>query len=77
MRVRVHAPAFCDHSALDGEGYLELAEGAGLKEVFRRLRINPLVGALLLCTVNYERAKPGTRLAEGDVVSFLPFVGGG
>lgn len=77
MRIRVYAPAFADHGALDEKGFLELPEGAELRDVHRKLKINPLVRPLLLCAVNYKREKPGFKLKDGDVVSFFSVAGGG
>ncbi len=77
MRVRVHAPAFADHGALDDKGFLELPEGAALRDVYRRLRINPLLRPLILCAVNYKLERPSCRLADGDVISFFSAAGGG
>lgn len=77
MRIRVYAPSFSDQAAIDDQGFMELPEGSGLAEVYRRLRINPLLRRVVLCTVNYEFPRPGLVLREGDTVSFLSFVNGG
>jgi molybdopterin converting factor small subunit len=77
MRVRVYAPAFGDHGAVDEKGFMDLPEGAVLADVYRRLKINPLVRPIVLCTLNYEFARKGAKLKDGDVVSFLSIVSGG
>jgi molybdopterin converting factor small subunit len=75
VRVRVYAPAYADHGALDEKGFLELPEGAKLRDVYRALKLRPL--ARIFCLLNYERAKSGVPLKDGDVVSFFSVVGGG
>ena len=45
MKVKVYAPLFGDTSSLDDNGYLELQEGARLRDVYRILKIPMLVRA--------------------------------
>ncbi len=77
MKVKVYAPLFGDTDILDESGYLELAENATLKEVFKKLKIPLLLRTSLLCTVNYERVKMSSKLSEGDIVSFIGPLSGG
>ncbi len=77
MRVAVYAPPFCDHSGLSAEGFLELSEGAVLRDVFRKLKIPALLRPFLIVTVNYEKSHGSRPLQEGDTVSiFWPISGG-
>ncbi len=77
MKVRVSAAPFCDHSSIDDRGYIELSEGARLNDVYKKLKVAVFLRPLLLTSVNYDRAKPSTRLIDGDEVSiFWPISGG-
>jgi len=77
LRVRVYAPPFGDHSAIDDRGFVELPEDARLDDLFRLLRIPLRRGAVLFCMVNYDKARLSQKLADGDTVSFLSLVAGG
>jgi len=61
MKIRVYAPAFADHGEIDEKGFLELADAAALRDVYRKLKINPLLRPLLLCAVNYQRESPASN----------------
>ncbi len=77
MRVKVYAPPFAKREKIDENNYLELQEGATLKEVFNLLEIPLPIGAVFLCRVNYEKADLGMTLQEGDVISFYFHLAGG
>lgn len=78
MKVKVYAPpVFCDDSVLDEANCLELPEDAKLKDVYQRLKINPLLRRLLICTVNQKRCKMNHQLKENDSISFFSPVAGG
>jgi molybdopterin converting factor small subunit len=77
MTVRVIAPSFADHSEIDDLGDMTLPEGACLRDIYRKLRIPPLLSGLLVCSVNYARVGLDHRLSEGDTVSFFSILSGG
>jgi molybdopterin converting factor small subunit len=77
MKVKVYAPAFCSFDHLDDDNVMELPEGATLNDVFQRLKIPLPLRLFPIYTVNYEKAYLGTRLKDGDVVSFLTPLAGG
>jgi molybdopterin converting factor small subunit len=62
---------------MDNISRLELKDGARLNDLYKILKVAPLVRPLLITSVNFERAKPSTKLSDGDEVSiFWPFTGG-
>lgn len=78
MRVKVYAPVIgADTDILDDFGYLELPEGAVLRDVYKSLKIPWALRRILLCTVNYRLEKFSKELADGDSVSFIGPVAGG
>jgi len=77
MLVRVYAPPFADLSLLDEKGRVELPGGATLGDLLQLLHIPLRRFSVSFFTVNWSPAPLSTRLAEGDVVSFLPLLAGG
>jgi molybdopterin converting factor small subunit len=77
MRIKVYAPLFGDSEQLDENGYLELSEGARLRDLYKKLKIPLLLRNSLFCTLNYERCKAESQLADGDIVSFIGPLSGG
>lgn len=77
MRIRVYAPAYSDHGAIDENGFMDVPEGSTLSDIYRKLKIRPLLRPLVLCAVNYKVERPSFRLSDGDVVSFISFLIGG
>ncbi len=77
IRVKVYAPGFINHDSIDPSGFVKLAEGSSVIDLFQQLKISPILRRIMLCTVNYEKSPLNTILKDGDVVSFLfPFPGG-
>jgi len=77
MRIKVYAPMFGDTERLDDNGFLELPEGAMLRDLYKKLKIPLLLRNSLVCMVNYEPGKAGQKLVDGDTVSFIgPLFGG-
>ncbi len=56
---------------------MDLPEGATLNDVFAKLGIPRIIRRLPFAAVNYVQARPGTELADGDVVSLIGAVSGG
>ena len=77
IKVKVYLPPYLDVSRLDESGYVELFEGATLRDLFNILRIPFPLGTVKLCRVNYEKAGLASKLKEGDIVSFFSFISGG
>ena len=77
IKVRVYAPGFINHDALDPDGFVALEEGDTLWQLFGRIKMPLGLRLVMACSVNYEQAGWATRLKDGDVVSFLfPIAGG-
>jgi molybdopterin converting factor small subunit len=77
IKVKVYLPPYLDVSRLDESGYVELSEGATLRDLFKELRIPFPPGTVQLCRVNYEKARLTDKLNDGDTVSFFSFISGG
>lgn len=78
MKVKVYAPAvLCETTALDGDNYLHLADGATVRDVYKALKIPFWVRKLLICSVNHKWEKKSKALKDGDVISFISPVAGG
>ncbi len=77
MRVKIYAAGYCNFEHLDDDGFMSLPEDATLNDVLGKLGIPRLFRRALFTAVNYQQAKPGTRLKDGDVVSLLGAVSGG
>lgn len=78
MKVRVYAPfIFCDSNVVDDDGFMELPEGAILKDVYKELKITPMLRRLFFCNVNYKRVKMSQKLKDQDVISFFSAITGG
>lgn len=77
MKIRVYPPANADPAALDERGYMELPEGARLRDLHRALGIPPLARPFLFCAVNYKISGPRRALKDGDTVSYFAMVRGG
>jgi len=77
MKIKVFAPPFLDGTSIDEHGWLELAEGGTLKDVYKLLRVPLALRPLLLCSVNYQKPSRNMRLKADDVVSiYFPLAGG-
>ncbi len=77
MKVKVYAPLFGKTEMLDDDDYLDLAEGAVLGDVYKKLKIPFLLRNSLVCFVNYEPGKTNQKLADDDIVSFIGPLSGG
>ncbi len=77
MKVKVYAPPFVNGDAIDEMGNLEVPEGATLRYVYKKLQVPLLLRPVLLCSVNYEKARMDRVLQEGDVISFFFPISGG
>lgn len=77
MKTRVYAPPFIKANALDEDGFLELRQGAVLRDVYKKLKIPIFFRRIIVCTVNYEKAKMDTVLFENDIISFITPLAGG
>ena len=77
IKVKVNAPAYCSFKHIDEKGYMNLPEGATLNDVYIKLGVPLVMRKVLFSAVNYEQVKLGTKLKEGDVVSFLTIMSGG
>jgi hypothetical protein len=77
IKVKVYAPGFINHDAIDPNGFIELDENDSIKTLYQKLKIPFPFWPIVTCCVNYEQAKLSTTLKDEDVVTFLfPFPGG-
>ncbi len=77
IRVKIIPPPGSDRSRLDERGWVDLPDGATLKDALRVVRCSPAVARLLLASVNGERVALSTGLNDGDVVGFFMLCTGG
>jgi molybdopterin converting factor small subunit len=81
--IRVECRLFARYAELTGveRATLELARSATVADAVRAFRATVPGGAGLperpLVAVNQEHALPGSRLADGDELAFLPPLAGG
>jgi len=77
IKIKVYAPGFINHKAIDQYGYVELLENDSVGSLYHKLEIPLPLRAISPCFVNYEQAKSTTILKNGDVVTFIfPIAGG-
>lgn len=77
IRIKVYMPPYLNSSRLDESSYLELEEGATLRDLFHKLQIPFPVGTVQLCRINYDKARLSDPLKDGDTVSFFSLISGG
>ncbi len=77
IKVRVYAPGFINHDAIDQDGFVELDDNVSVKKLFRKMKVSPLARMFVVSFVNYEPAKMDEKLKDGDVVSLMFPVSGG
>jgi molybdopterin converting factor small subunit len=77
IKVKVFAPGFIDHGAIDSSGFFELHEGDTVNQLLRKLRVPLYLRPFLICSINCEQLQKETVLKDGDVVSFVMPVSGG
>ena len=77
IQVKIIPPPGSDRSKLDERGWVELPDGATLRDALRVVRCSPAIAKLLLASVNGERVPFSTRLSDGDVVGFFLLCTGG
>lgn len=77
IRVKVYAPPWCRVEKLDERGWLELPDGAQMKDALKAIRLSQPLAALLRASVNGVVSPPSTRLEDGDVIGFFALFSGG
>jgi molybdopterin converting factor small subunit len=77
IKVRVYAPGFISHEAIDQDGYVQLAEGSSVRHLYRKMQVSLIARLLVTSFVNYEPAKMNRKLEENDIVSLMFPVSGG
>jgi molybdopterin converting factor small subunit len=77
IKVRVYAPGFINHDAIDQNGFVELDDGVTVKQLFRKMKVTPVARMFLTSFVNYEPVKMNMKLKDGDVVSLMFPISGG
>jgi molybdopterin converting factor small subunit len=82
MRIEVRFFGLVEETAGVHHAFVEVPEGAALGDVVSAVRravpsLSDLEGLRVRFAVNAEYAEGGRKLSGGDVVSFIPPVGGG
>jgi len=77
IRVKVYAPGFVNHESIGPDGFIHLQEGDSVRNLYHKLKLPLPLRLVMACSVNYEQARWGTVLKDGDVVSFLFPISGG
>jgi hypothetical protein len=54
IKIRVYAPGFINHDAIDPDGFINLEEGDSLGVLYRKLKVPLPLRPILVCSVNYE-----------------------
>lgn len=77
MKIKVYVPPFLPSDDIDQNGWLEVAEGTTLKDLYKVLKVPLALRPLLFCSVNYAKPVKSRPLQAGDVVSiYFPLAGG-
>jgi hypothetical protein len=77
VRIRVYLPPYLKSDRVDEHGYVEIEEGARLKDLFKLLKVPFPLAAVHLCRINYDKADLRQQLQNGDIVSFYSLISGG
>jgi len=77
IRVKVMLPGGISRSVLDERGWLEIEEGAELKDLQKKLGLNGVLGKIFKPYVNGMKQPPDTVLKDQDVVSYFSMISGG
>ena len=77
IKILVYAPGFVDHSQINPDGIVMMEQGATLNDLYKLLKLPLPLRLSVFCSVNYEKARWGTPLKDGDTVSFLTSFSGG
>lgn len=77
VRIKVYLPPYLNGDRVDENGYVEINEGARLKDLFNLLKVPFPLASVHLCRVNYDKADLQRQLQDGDIVSFYSLISGG
>ena len=77
MRVKISVSGFASRAEMDDDGTMALNDGATVRTVYRKLKIPLRLRPLMKSWVNYEPARMGDKLKDGDEVMFLILAAGG
>lgn len=77
IRVKVIAPFGIKCDALDERGWIELNEGAVLKDVQKILGLSGVISKIFKPYLNGERQPSSTVLKDKDVISYFSMLRGG
>lgn len=77
IRVKMFAPAWASYQKIDERGWLELQDGAHLKDALAAIRMPGVMGKLFHAAINGEVMPLETELHDGDVIGFFSLMTGG
>ena len=71
MKVKVITPLASAQKALDEKGWIELPEGAVLKDLEKAIGLNGFMRKVFPAFLNGKHLSGSAELHDGDVVSFF------
>lgn len=77
IRVKVMAPLGISRNVLDERGWIEMKEGATLKDLQKALGLSGILAKVFRPYLNGEQLPASTVLKDKDVVSYFSMIRGG
>ena len=77
IRVKVVAPFRVSRGVLDERGWIELREGATVRELQKALGMPGVAAKMFRPHINGAKQPPSAVLRDGDVVSYFSMIRGG
>ena len=77
MRVKIFPPMGKKLHHVDERGWIEVRDGATLREVLKKAGVSPVLARIFMVQVNSEPQSMDTVLHDGDMIGFFSLVTGG
>ena len=77
MRIKVFPPMVGRLKNTDERGWLEIGEGATLREALKKAGVSPAAAKIFMVRVNSEVRSMDAALHDGDVIGFFSLITGG
>lgn len=72
IRVKVFTPVFCKEQGIDSNGWLEIPDESTLADALKLIHLPKPIAKLMMVKVNGVVSPTGTKLYDGDIISFFP-----